>query len=293
MRIVFIGTVELSRKILEHLIGLKADIVGLLTKECSNFNADFVDLSPICKENNIPFRFVQDINHHDNIKWVKDLRPDIIFCFGWSYLLKHEVLKIAPMGVVGFHPASLPQNRGRHPIVWALVLGLEETASTFFFMDEGADTGDILSQEEVMITYEDNARTLYDKIVKTTLKQVTDFLPELKNKTFRRIPQDHSKANYWRKRQLKDGEIDFRMSSKAVYNLVRALTEPYIGAHVVYKGKEVKVWEAVETDFHIPNIEYGKILDVEENKITVKCYDNAIILTRHEFYELPQVGEYL
>jgi len=58
-----------------------------------------------------------------------------------------ESLDLPHLGVIDFHPAALPANRGRHPIIWALVLGLQETASTFFFMDEGADSGDIISQE--------------------------------------------------------------------------------------------------------------------------------------------------
>jgi methionyl-tRNA formyltransferase len=63
------------------------------------------------------------------------------FCLGWSNLLKAEILKAAPLGVIGFHPAALPANRGRHPLIWALGLGLDETATTFFFMDKGADRG--------------------------------------------------------------------------------------------------------------------------------------------------------
>lgn len=47
--------------------------------------------------------------------------------------------------LIGFHPANLPQNRGRHPIIWALFLSLQETASTFFMMDEDTDSGDIIS----------------------------------------------------------------------------------------------------------------------------------------------------
>ena len=52
------------------------------------------------------------------------------------------------MGILGYHPSLLPFNRGRHPIIWALALGLKETGSTFFFMDENADTGDIVSQKK-------------------------------------------------------------------------------------------------------------------------------------------------
>ena len=52
---------------------------------------------------------------------------------------------------MGYHPAELPYNRGRHPIIWALALGLKSTASTFFYMKEGADDGDIISQEIVKL----------------------------------------------------------------------------------------------------------------------------------------------
>ena len=60
------------------------------------------------------------------------MRPDIIFCFGWSRLIKEELLKIPKKGVVGYHPAMLPKNRGRHPLIWALALGIKTTGSTFF-----------------------------------------------------------------------------------------------------------------------------------------------------------------
>ena len=88
-----------------------------------------------------------------------------------SRLLKEEILSIAPFGVVGFHATALPANRGRHPIIWALVLGLSETASTFFFMDEGADSGDILSQYKLSISENDNAESLYKKVIKVASVQ--------------------------------------------------------------------------------------------------------------------------
>ena len=293
MRIVFIGTVEFSLKALDKLLELNANVVGVCTKERSNFNADFADLTPICRKNNIPYKFIEDINSKENVEWIKSLKPDVVFCFGWSSLIKKELLNLSPMGVVGYHPAKLPQNRGRHPLIWTLVLGLEKSASTFFFMDEGADSGDILSQVEFEIDYKDDARSLYDKTTNIALKQIENFLPKLENNTYKRIKQDYSKANYWRKRTKKDGEIDFRMSGRAIYNLVRALTKPYVGAHLIYKEKEIKVWKVEEVECNLKNIEPGKILEVKDNTVLVKCYDNAIRILEHEFDELPKEGEYL
>lgn len=293
MRILFIGTVEFSKEALQKLITIKAEIIGVCTKEKSNFNSDFADLTPICKDSNIPFKFVEDINSKENIEWIKALKPDIVFCFGWSSLIKKELLNLAPMGVIGFHPAKLPQNRGRHPLVWALVLGLKESASTFFFMEEGADDGDILSQKDFSILEEDNAQSLYTKVINIALIQIEEFVPELGNKTYKRIPQNHQEANIWRKRGKKDGEIDFRMSAKAIYNLIRALTKPYVGAHFVYKEKDIIVYQAEIMENNLHYIESGKILKSCQEYIVVKTYDGAIKLFNYNFIELPQVGEYL
>jgi len=293
MKILFIGTVEFSLKSLEKLIDIKAEVVGVCTKENSNFNSDFVDLIPICVENNIPYKYANDINSQENIQWIKNLKPDIIFCFGWSSLIKRELLDLTSMGVIGFHPAALPQNRGRHPLIWALVLGLKQSASTFFFMQEGADDGDILSQKEFEILYEDDAKSLYKKVINIALEQIDQFVPQLKNKTYQRITQNHSLANTWRKRGKADGLIDFRMSSNAIYNLVRGLTKPYVGANIVYKEEDVIVWKIEEVVTDTPNIEYGKILEIKNNTILVKTYDGAIRILEHEFKSLPQVGEYL
>jgi bifunctional polymyxin resistance protein arnA len=293
MKIMFIGTVEFSYKALKKLIELNAEIVGVCTKKKSDFNSDFKDLTPLCKKVDIPFKYVDDINSNENIDWIRSLSPDIIFCFGWSNLIKKDLLALPKMGIVGYHPALLPKNRGRHPLIWALVLGLSDSGSTFFFMTEGADDGDILSQEKVKILYEDNAKSLYDKVSNIALRQIEDFLPKLQNNSFKTIKQNNDLANVWRKRGKVDGKIDFRMTSRAIYNLVRALTKPYVGAHVEYNEQDISIWNVEEVEFDQNNIEFGKVLENDGKSIVVKTYDKAIKIIDHGFKELPKVGEYL
>jgi len=293
VRVVLIGSVEFSLKALEKLIAINVNLVGVCTKESSAFNSDFVDLKPICDINKIPCLHVDDINSIKSIEWVKNLNPDVIFCFGWSSLIKKEVLSIAPMGVVGYHPAKLPKNRGRHPLIWALALGLEKSASTFFFMDEGADTGDILSQVDFEITYQDNARSLYDKVSDIALIQIEEFVPALEEGVYTRVKQNEKESNSWRKRSQLDGEIDFRMNSCSIYNLTRALTRPYVGAHIKYNDTNYSVWKVKESDDFQENIESGKVLKVVDDVFTVKSYDGAIEIIEHDFKKVPKVGEYL
>ena len=293
MRILFVGAVEFSLRSLEKLISMNVDIVGVCTKEASSFNSDFADLRPVCELYSIPCSYVEDVNSQQNIKWIQSLCPDIMFCFGWSSLVKKELLSIPPMGVVGFHPAKLPENRGRHPLIWALVLGLNKSASTFFFMREGADDGMILSQTEFPILYEDDARTLYDKVVGIALGQIEQFTPKLQSNDYKKITQNPNLSNLWRRREKKDGLIDFRMNSRAIYNLVRGLTRPYIGAHIEYCGQDISIWKVEEVECVNNNIEPGRVVGLYNNSIVVKTFGGAIKIVEHDFNFLPKMNECL
>ena len=293
MNIVFIGCVDFSARCLESLIRLNAKIVGVCTLETSLANADHVDLTPIAEQNSIPICYATDINSAQTIAWIRELAPDVIFCLGWSRLIKEEVLQIPPMGVVGFHPAALPKNRGRHPIIWSLVLGLDETASTFFIMDEGADSGDILSQRPVNIMLDDNASSLYTRVTGTAIAQIEEFLPRLIARTYYLYPQDHSLANNWRKRGAHDGQVDWRMSAKSIYNLVRGLSHPYVGAHFMHRGAEIKVWECKIVTGTPDHIEPGKILRLGESGPIIKTGEGAVELISFHPKVTLNVKEYL
>ncbi len=160
-------------------------------------------------------------------------------------------------------------------------------------MDEGADSGEILSQRPVTILENDDARTLYRRVTETALEQMKEFLPALASDSYQKIPQDHSKANYWRKRGKKDGQIDWRMSAKSIHNLVRGLTIPYVGAHFELEGEAIKVWETKLVINSEKNIEPGKVISVDEEGVVVKTGDNAIRLIKTEpFLDITQ-GSYL
>ena len=207
MKILFIGAVDFSAHALRKLINMQANVVGVCTLSHSSFNADHCDLTPIARDANIPSRITPNINDENAIQWIRERDPDVIFCFGWSRLIREPLLSVPKLGVVGFHPAALPANRGRHPLIWALVLGLKDTASTFFFMDEGADSGDILSQVKVSIDDADDAGTLYSKVTDIAIQQIEHFLPKLAAGEVCSIPQDARVANTWRKRGPLDGRV--------------------------------------------------------------------------------------
>jgi methionyl-tRNA formyltransferase len=293
MKIVFIGAVDFSHAALTHLLKLGAEVVGVCTLKNSKTNNDHVDLSQLSDSHGIPWTYAENIKPAENVEWIIKKSPDVIFCFGWSKLIKAEILDCAPLGVIGFHPAGLPSNRGRHPIIWALVLGLEKTASFFFFMDRGADTGDILAQQSIMISEEDDAASLYEKVTKVALKQIESFLPLLENFDCHRQSQNPLLATSWRKRGLSDGRIDWRMSANSIHNLVRGLAKPYVGASFIIDEQEIRVWKTEMVQKVPSNIEPGKVVSVTNEKLIVKCGENAICLIETEPMFSASPGTYL
>lgn len=293
MRILFVGTVLFSQEMLSHLLTMNVQIVGVCTAKTSAQNADYADLQPVCDRHGIELHPTADINCAATIDWIAERNPDIIFCFGWSRLLGKSLITLAPLGLVGYHPAALPSNRGRHPIIWALALGLKKTASTFFMMDDRADSGDILSQVDVDISEYDDASSLYQKIISSARGQLDLLVPSLMNGSETRIKQDDDKANYWRKRSAVDGQIDWRMPATGICNLVRALSHPYPGAHMLTSNGVVKVWKASLVQDVLPNAEPGKIIAIEGGQAIVRCGINAVRLIETDPELHPALGTYL
>lgn len=287
MRIIFIGCSKSSEALLRKCLDLKFNIVGVCTKETS-WNSDFCNLKKKFSNINIPFLYSQNINSKESVNWIKNKNPDLIFCFGWSQLLKKKILKLARIGSVGFHPSKLPQNKGRHPIIWTIALGLKTTASTFFLIqNEKVDTGKIISQKRIVIKKNETSSSLYEKLIITAKKQlvnVIDFFEKKKNKKKNRYSFKNKNENFWRKRNISDGKIDWRMSASAIDRLVKSLYYPYNYAHFCYNNKIIKVKDCKvisnKNKNSNSNLEPGKILIVKKNSFDIKCGEGVIRINK-------------
>jgi methionyl-tRNA formyltransferase len=295
LRIGFIGCVKSSRALLEVLISMpEVDVCAIVTKQASKVNADFSDLTDICQLNSIPYHYESVDQRGLSAEFLENYQLDLIYCFGWSYLLDDTVLSIPKIGVIGFHPAQLPKNRGRHPIIWALALGLKETASTFFKMDSFADSGPIISQHMVDIMPDDKASDLYQRILDIAAGQVRIFTLQFFNQQVKFIIQDNAEATYWRKRDRTDGLIDWRMSAQGIYNLVRALAPPYPCAEFKIGSTYIKVPKcSVVLGKYPENIEPGSILAKSSDSLLVKVEGSDAVLLEKLEINFAIDGDYL
>ena len=136
MKIVIIGSVIFSKNLIDDILKNKFEIKGIIGKKNNKFNSDYFDIVKYFKEKGINCTYSKDINNKRTYNWIKKINPDLIICLGWSRLLNKKILSLPNIGAIGYHPADIPSNKGRHPIIWSLALGLKKAASTFFLMNE-------------------------------------------------------------------------------------------------------------------------------------------------------------
>lgn len=277
MRILFIGSVLFSKSILDEIIKSKNEVIGVIGRKESKFNSDFHDLVKYSKKKKIKSIYTNDINSLKILKWVKKRKPDIIFCIGWSQLLKKKILKTASLGVIGYHPSDLPKNRGRHPIIWSIALGLKKVGSCFFFMKSRADAGNVISKKLIKIKKNYDSNLVYKKLIKVGRKQIREILLKIRTKKLKSFLQKNSTSNYWRRRSELDGRIDWRMDAENINNLIKALAKPYPGAYFLFKEKKIRVWKSRVVKSNKKNYEPGKIIRLKKN-LVIKCGNKALQL---------------
>jgi UDP-4-amino-4-deoxy-L-arabinose formyltransferase/UDP-glucuronic acid dehydrogenase (UDP-4-keto-hexauronic acid decarboxylating) len=234
----------------------------------------FDSVSELAASHNIPVFGPENINHELWIQRIRDFNPDIIFSFYYRNMVGRSILEIPPAGCMNLHGSLLPQYRGRCPINWVLINGEKETGVTLHYMTPRPDDGDMVCQEKIDITESDTAKTLHDKAKMTSAKMLDRILPQIKQGTAPRIPQDHPKATYFGGRRPQDGEIDWHKAAREIRNLVRGVTRPYPGAFSYIGDRKCLFWEVTDIPSNQKAPSPGAVVSVDP--LIIACGERSI-----------------
>jgi methionyl-tRNA formyltransferase len=173
------------------------------------------------------------------VESIAGLAPDLILCDSYSMLLRPEVLRLAPAGAVNVHGGLLPRYRGANPIQWMLINDETDAGVTIHFMDEDFDSGSVIAQRRVAVKFTDTWLDVLARVNDATEDLLGEQLPHILSGTASSVPQDPGQARRFPHRKPDDGLIDWSMSIRDIYNLVRALVSPLPGAFYVDGGVKV------------------------------------------------------
>ena len=225
----------------------------------------------------IPVYTPEEIKSQQWIKKIAQFKPDIIFAFYYRKMICSEILSLPRLGAFNLHGSLLPLYRGRCPVNWVLIHGEKQTGVTLHCMTAKPDAGDIVGQKAIAIAFGDTAKTLYDKLCRTTDMLLDELLPLLKNGQFPRRKQDLAAGSYFGGRKPADGRIDWTKPSTDIYNLIRAVTEPYPGAFGFLENDDkLIIWWAEPAE--CKNNMLPGTVDTTEEEVLVQTGKNAIKL---------------
>jgi methionyl-tRNA formyltransferase len=260
MRIVFFGASRLGYECCKALINAGHTITGIFTipenfsikykedKERKNVkNYLFSDFRDFERESGIPVIEVEG-KLSAYAAQLESFKPDFILVIGWYYMIPEQMLSLPAKGAAGIHGSLLPKYRGNAPFVWAMINGEKETGISFFYFDDGIDTGDIIAQRTIQLEETDTIAQLLDKAQQASVEILLENIPKIEKGIAARVKQDHAQATYFPKRTPEDGLIDWSWDVQRIRNFIRAQTKPYPGAYTIMEGKKIIIWDADITD---------------------------------------------
>lgn len=242
----------------------------------------------------LPFFTPKNVNGSAFIEMVKSTKCAILASMSYDQIFGREILGIPEFGTINCHAGRLPFYRGRNVLNWALINDEPSFGITVHYIDEGIDTGDIILQETFAITDFDDYKSLLNISVPACATLLHKALREISSGTASRIPQStiHPVGTYCVKRVSGDEIVDWSLSSRAVFNLIRAVASPGPEALTYLRGHEIRIKSAelvnqAPTYVGIP----GSVVGKNQEHLHVKCGDSTIRISVVSSNDLIRVGD--
>ena len=283
MRILFMGTPEIAKECLALLLRDNRNVVGLVCQPDKPKGRGNVMTPPptkvLAEEKGIPVYQPVTLKDGALLGVLEELRPDVILVVAYGKILPSYVLNFPSHGCINLHVSLLPKYRGAAPMQRAIMAGETETGVTVMYMDEGMDTGDMISTLTYPILPTDDYGDVSQKAATLGAPLLLKTLDDLKEGKVVRIPQNHEEATFAPKIEKAEYKIDFTKSAAACSCLVRGLSPAPLACVTDAKGRMLKIQKAYPTE---GSGQAGEVISASmegEGKIVVACGEGALAIT--------------
>lgn len=279
MRIMFMGTPEISAIALKALIGSKHSVIAAVTGE-DKPRGRGKQMTPtavkaLAEGENITVYTPKTLRDEAFAEVLRCEDPELIVVVAYGKILPKYVLDYPKYGCINLHVSLLPKYRGAAPMQRAVMEGERETGVTVMHMAEGLDTGDIILQQSFPINPTDDFEAIHDRSAEVGSDLLLRAIDEIEAGTATRTKQDDALATYAKKVEKIDAKIDFTLDSKVLDCIIRGVT-PIPGAYCYQDGRMLKIFKAVPTE---KKGRPGEIIDADERGegyFTVACGSGAL-----------------
>jgi methionyl-tRNA formyltransferase len=250
MRVLFMGTAEFAVPSLEEIINSNHELVGIITQPDRPFGRGLklhpTPIKELAFKHQLPVSTPESIKEQIELESIQRMNPDVIIVVAYGKILPPALLSIPKFACINVHGSLLPKYRGAAPIQWALIRGEPETGITTMYMNDKMDEGDIIYQEKIAISPEDNYGTLSIKLAQLGGQLILKTLAAVEQGSAPRIQQNHEDATLAPKIRSTDGQIDWNQLALEIINRIRGVT-PSPGAFTQINSKRVRILSAKAT----------------------------------------------
>ncbi len=240
------GSPDFAIPTLEALVNL-VEVVGVITQPDRPAGRGSLLTPPPLKrralELGLPVYQPERLRAPEAFARLEAWAPELIVVTAFGQILRQNVLNLPGHGCINVHASLLPRWRGAAPIQAALLHGDRETGVTIMKMDEGVDTGLILTQAVEPILPEDDAATLSTRLATLGAALLLSILPHYLKGKIQPFEQDEKLATYAPMLKKEDGALDFSRPADELVNKIRAFN-PWPGAYMEYQGSPLKIHKA-------------------------------------------------
>ena len=112
-------------------------------------------------------------------EWLQSRGVELVVCAGYMHLFRRPFFDYYGGPIVNTHSAPLPDFPGAHPIEDVLAAGVDETAATVHYVDEGIDTGPVIAAEPVPVLPDDTVESLRTRVQAVEHRLLPEVVREL------------------------------------------------------------------------------------------------------------------
>lgn len=287
-RILFFGYSEVGYECLSLLLERGDNVVALITHEDNPHEKIWFKTPALAaREQGIPVFTPESVNTPEWRERIAGLKPDLILSVYYRHMIGTKILAMPPLGAWNMHGSLLPKYRGRAPINWAVLHGEPRVGMTLHRMVKDPDAGAVVDQDGVDIGPRDTAEQAFRKMLPCARRVLARQIEALLAGAAKETAQDEAQASYFTGRKPEDGRIRWDQTSRQIFNLIRAVTDPYPGAFTDVGPARLMVWWA-EPDTPATRGARGKpgeILSVDP--LVVATADGALELTKTNWIGAP------
>lgn len=273
MRVVFMGTPDFAVGTLEAIVAAGHEVAGVVTQpDKPKGRSKTLVPTPVkaaALSHGLTVYQPERIRRAEAVEEIRRMDPEIIVVVAFGQIIPKEILEMAPYGCINVHASLLPDYRGAAPIQWAVLNGEAESGVTIMRMDQGLDTGDMISKVVVPLEEKETSDSLFDKLSAAGAKLLVETLPSIADGTavYEKQPEN-SPTEYACMIQKQMGRIDWNDSAEKIERLVRGMNS-WPSAFTTLDGKALKVWSASVSDPDQTG-EAGKVLRADKTGLYVQ-----------------------